>query len=64
MEQDKLKAKEAVEIIELLMWYGNIQPIDGVIYPEGSHREALERAKEYLNKYRKQDKLNFYTSNR
>jgi len=43
---------EAVKIIETLMAYGNIRPINGVIYPEGSHEEILKRANQWLCKYR------------
>lgn len=44
---------EAIEIIELLMWYGSIHTITGVVYPQGTHEQALKRAANYLNKNRK-----------
>lgn len=43
---------EAVSIIETLMQYGNIRPIEGVVYPAGTHKEFLEKAAEWLRRNR------------
>lgn len=43
---------EAIEIIETLMSYGNIRPIEGVVYPQGTHKEMLKKADEWLSKNR------------
>lgn len=43
--------KEARIIISLLQAYGNIHPVEGVRYPEGTHKEILERAREWMNNY-------------
>lgn len=43
---------EAVAIIETLMQYGNIRPIEGVVYPAGTHKEFLEKAAEWLHRNR------------
>ena len=43
---------EAAVIMRTLMSYGNIRPIEGVIYPEGTHKEMLRKADEWLWRYR------------
>mgnify|MGYP007089347590 CR=1 FL=1 len=43
---------EAAEIMQTLMAYGNIRPIEGVVYPEGTHKEILIKANEWLWRYR------------
>lgn len=43
---------EAAEIMQTLMAYGNIRPIEGVVYPEGTHKEMLRKADEWLWRYR------------
>lgn len=43
---------EAAEIMQTLMAYGNIRPIEGVVYPEGTHKEMLRKAVEWLWRYR------------
>lgn len=43
---------EAAEIIQTLMAYGMISPIEAVIYPEGTHKEMLRKANEWLWNYR------------
>ena len=50
---------EAESIISVLMQYGNIRPIEGVIYPEGTHRQILDKALNwlYLNKNGKAKEL-------
>ena len=44
--------QEAVSIIATLMQYGNIKPIRGVRYVQGTHEEFLEKAEQWLDKYR------------
>lgn len=39
---------EAVSIIQTLMQYGNIRPIEGVVYSAGTHKEFLEKAAKWL----------------
>ena len=48
--------QEAIKIIETLKAYGMIHTVKGVIYPEGSHQEIIERADLWLWKHR--DKMN------
>ena len=43
---------EAAEIMQTLMSYGNIRPIEGVVYPEGTHKEMLRKADLWLWRYR------------
>lgn len=43
---------EAAVIMQTLMSYGNIRPIEGVVYPEGTHKEMLRKADEWLWRYR------------
>ena len=43
----------AVEIIQTLQAYGMIHTIEGVVYPQGSHREMIDKAKIWLHNYRK-----------
>ena len=45
-------SEETISIIETLMQYGNIHPIDGVIYPQGTHREFLKKASLWLDRSR------------
>jgi hypothetical protein len=44
---------EAVSIIETLMQYGNIRPIEGVSYPAGTHKQFLDKAAKWLHKNRR-----------
>ena len=46
--------KEAVAIIETLLSYGRIRPIEGVKYPLGSHTHVLNLADDWLWENRKQ----------
>lgn len=43
---------EAIDIIETLMQYGNIRPVEGVIYPAGTHKKYLDKAAKWLLKNR------------
>lgn len=49
----------AIQLIETLMQYGNIRPIEGVLYTLGdeykSHKEVLKIASEWLHKNRLSD---------
>lgn len=53
MENVEKKLDEAIEIIQSLMAYGKIRPINGVRYPEGTHEEMIERADKWLYRNRK-----------
>ena len=44
---------EAILIVENLLAYGRIHTVNGVRYAEGSHKEMLDKAEEWLNKVRK-----------
>lgn len=43
------KKEELLPILEALHSYGRIHTVRGVIYPEGSHEEILDRLERYLN---------------
>lgn len=45
--------KEAKIIIKALQAYGKIHTVEGVVYPEGSHEQIIERADRWLWKNRK-----------
>ena len=47
---------EAILIMENLMAYGRIHTVKGVRYVEGSHEEILDKAEEWLNRVRKNDR--------
>ena len=49
----KNKLKEAAEIIQNLKQYGMIRCVKGVVYPEGSHKDFLKKADEWLDEYYK-----------
>ena len=51
-EESDSELNEAVSIIETLMQYGNIRPIEGVVYPAGTHKEFLHKANEWLHRNR------------
>lgn len=51
-EEADTELNEAVSIIETLMQYGNIRPIEGVVYPAGTHKEFLHKANEWLHRNR------------
>ena len=44
---------EAILIIENLIGYGKIHTVKGVVYPEGSHQDFIEKAERWLWKVRK-----------
>lgn len=48
--------KEARIIISLLQTYGSIHPVKGVVYPEGTYEEILDRAREWMDNYDKANK--------
>lgn len=45
--------KEAAEIIQNLKGFGMIHTVKGVVYPEGSHQDFIDRAEQWLYKYHK-----------
>ncbi len=46
--------KEAADIISHLSSYGSIHTVEGVSYPGGSHKQFIQRAQRWLNKYHKE----------
>jgi predicted nuclease with TOPRIM domain len=57
----KYSIEDALKIIHTLMAYGNIRPVEGVVYPEGSHKETLEKAYLFLTNYQKPSGTNLAT---
>lgn len=49
---------EAIDIIETLMAYGNINLVEGVVYPQGSHSDYIKKAQNWLNENRQHAKIN------
>lgn len=47
------QVKEAAEIIRNLKAFGMIHTVKGVVYPEGSHQDFIDRAEQWLYKYHK-----------
>ena len=47
------QVKEAAEIIQNLKAFGMIHTVKGVVYPEGSHQDFIDRAEQWLYKYHK-----------
>lgn len=47
------QVKEASEIIQNLKAFGMIHTVKGVVYPEGSHQDFIDRAEQWLYKYHK-----------
>ena len=43
---------QAAEIIQHLKAYGMIHPVTGVKYPEGTHKEFIKKADEWLWRFR------------
>lgn len=41
---DLLYLRDIAECLQLLIAYGMISTVDGVVYPGGSHRDVLKRA--------------------
>ena len=46
--------KEIIEVLQLMVYYGMIHTITAVIYPDGTHKEAIDRGNELLYKLKKQ----------
>ena len=45
--------EEAAEIIRNLKAFGMIHTVKGVVYPEGSHQDFIDRAEKWLYKFYK-----------
>ena len=45
-------AREARDVLALLVPYGKIHTVDGVRYPDGTHAEAIDRGERVLNELR------------
>ena len=48
-----IQVKEAAEIIQNLKAFGMIHTVKGVVYPDGSHQDFIDRAEQWLYKYHK-----------
>lgn len=50
------KKDELLPILESLLGYGRIHTVSGIVYPDGSHQEILDRLESYLNTEYKMNK--------
>ena len=55
-QRGMIDSNGAIEIIETLLGYGGIRPIEGVRYPAGTHKEMLDKADLWLWNNRPQNK--------